>query len=133
MNNQIDEDHLKVSSLAHVDHENLHTFEIKDLQKLILKVSEDLSAADKARREEFKVSKEDIYCCEPSQHLNLSSNTSSRRSSRNKKSLEAMKTTVVPNTKRNSRSFKKNITNIRKFIIPAISHSWKKYGKSKTI
>ncbi|XP_037034651.1 nucleobindin-2 isoform X3 [Bradysia coprophila] len=54
LNNQIDEEHLKVSSLAHVDHENMHTFEIKDLQKLITKLSEDLNAADKKRREEFK-------------------------------------------------------------------------------
>lgn len=55
MNNNIDENHLKVSQLAHVDHENVHTFEIEDLKKLILKTSEDLNAADKARREEFKV------------------------------------------------------------------------------
>jgi len=54
LNNNIDEEHLKVSSLAHIDHENVHTFEIKDLQKLINKVSQDLSEADKARREEFK-------------------------------------------------------------------------------
>lgn len=57
LSNNIDEDHLKITSLGHVDHENVHTFEIKDLQKLISKVSEDLSAADKARREEFKVRK----------------------------------------------------------------------------
>ncbi|KAJ6644268.1 Nucleobindin-2, partial [Pseudolycoriella hygida] len=54
LENHIDEEHLKITSLAHVDHDNVHTFEIKDLQKLIMKVSEDLSAADKARREEFK-------------------------------------------------------------------------------
>lgn len=55
LNNQIDEHHLKVNQLAHVDHENLDTFEIEDLKKLIKKTSDDLSAADKARREEFKV------------------------------------------------------------------------------
>jgi len=53
LNNGIDENHLKVQ-VAHVDHENAHTFEIEDLKRLILKTSEDLNAADKARREEFK-------------------------------------------------------------------------------
>lgn len=39
----------------HLDHQNLHTFEVADLQKLILKTSDDLSAADNQRRQEFKV------------------------------------------------------------------------------
>lgn len=38
-----------------MDHENPHTFEIADLQKLILKTSGDLAEADRKRREEFKV------------------------------------------------------------------------------
>lgn len=38
----------------HLDHANIHTFEIDDLRKLIRKTSEDLMAADKDRREEFK-------------------------------------------------------------------------------
>lgn len=85
LNNHLDENHLKISSLAHVDHDNVHTFEIKDLQKLILKVSEDLSAADKARREEFKVRNNFIAIKVMSTAL-LSSNTSSRKSLRSKKS-----------------------------------------------
>lgn len=55
MNNDIDDSHLKVAQLDHVDHENINTFEIEDLKRLILKTTKDLNAADKARREEFKV------------------------------------------------------------------------------
>ena len=48
---------MKISeNLEHLDHENQHTFEIEDLKKLILKTSRDLAEADKARREDFKVS-----------------------------------------------------------------------------
>lgn len=40
----------------HLDHNNPHTFEIEDLKKLIQKTTSDLEAADKKRKEEFKVS-----------------------------------------------------------------------------
>lgn len=46
----------KVPSSEHLDHTNAHTFEIEDLKKLIMKTTSDLEAADKKRREEFKVS-----------------------------------------------------------------------------
>lgn len=42
-------------SVAHVDHANPHTFEIEDLKKLIKQTTADLEAADKQRREQFKV------------------------------------------------------------------------------
>jgi len=38
----------------HLDHDNPHTFEVKDLQKLIAKTTADLAEADRKRREEFK-------------------------------------------------------------------------------
>ena len=53
LTNGIEVDHVKVSS-EHLDHENPHTFEMRDLQKLIAKVSSDLNEADKKRRQEFK-------------------------------------------------------------------------------
>ncbi|KAJ8682116.1 hypothetical protein QAD02_017908 [Eretmocerus hayati] len=48
----LDFDHLKIKE--HVDHENPHTFEIKDLKNLIHKVTKDLEEIDKKRREKFK-------------------------------------------------------------------------------
>lgn len=47
----------KVPTNEHLDHVNPHTFEIEDLKKLIKKTTADLEAADKKRKEEFKVSK----------------------------------------------------------------------------
>jgi len=38
----------------HVDHENIETFEVKDLEKLIQKATFDLEEVDRIRREEFK-------------------------------------------------------------------------------
>ncbi|XP_021358467.1 nucleobindin-2-like isoform X2 [Mizuhopecten yessoensis] len=38
----------------HVDTDNHHSFEVSDLEKLILKATQDLEAIDKKRREEFK-------------------------------------------------------------------------------
>lgn len=38
----------------HVDHENIETFEVKDLEKLIQKATYDLEEIDRMRREEFK-------------------------------------------------------------------------------
>ncbi|XP_069132243.1 nucleobindin-2-like isoform X2 [Argopecten irradians] len=38
----------------HVDTDNQHSFEVADLEKLILKATKDLEAIDKQRREEFK-------------------------------------------------------------------------------
>ena len=52
LSNGIDRNHMKVSN--HLDHDNQHTFEIEDLQKLIKKTSEDLAEADRQRRAEFK-------------------------------------------------------------------------------
>lgn len=49
--------HGKVPTKEHVDHDNPHTFEIEDLKKLILKTTKDLEAADKQRKQEFKVGK----------------------------------------------------------------------------
>lgn len=46
---------MKIPEIKHVDHNNIHTFEIEDLKKLIEKTSEDLAEADKRRRDEFKV------------------------------------------------------------------------------
>lgn len=45
----------KVATNEHLDHANPHTFEIEDLKKLIKKTTSDLEAADKKRKEEFKV------------------------------------------------------------------------------
>lgn len=39
---------------GHLDHENPHTFEVKDLKKLIHKVAQDLEVADQKRKEMFK-------------------------------------------------------------------------------
>ncbi|XP_067648484.1 nucleobindin-2 [Eurosta solidaginis] len=52
LENEIDREHLKIPE--HLDHDNQHTFEIEDLEKLIKKTSEDLAEADRKRREEFK-------------------------------------------------------------------------------
>lgn len=52
LSNGIDRQHMKVPE--HIDHNNLHTFEIEDLKRLILKTSEDLAENDRKRREEFK-------------------------------------------------------------------------------
>ena len=38
----------------HVDHNNIETFEIKDLEKLITQATSDLDEVDRIRREEFK-------------------------------------------------------------------------------
>ena len=38
----------------HVDHSNLETFEVNDLEKLIRQATNDLEEVDKLRREEFK-------------------------------------------------------------------------------
>lgn len=38
----------------HVDHSNVETFEVKDLENLIKQASYDLEEIDKIRREEFK-------------------------------------------------------------------------------
>ncbi len=38
----------------HLDHDNIETFEVKDLEKLIRKATVDLEELDKLRREEFK-------------------------------------------------------------------------------
>ena len=38
----------------HVDHGNLETFEVNDLEKLIRQATNDLEEVDKLRREEFK-------------------------------------------------------------------------------
>lgn len=38
----------------HVDHENIETFEVKDLEKLIQRAALDLEEVDRLRREEFK-------------------------------------------------------------------------------
>lgn len=62
LTNEIDQEHKQVST-EHVDHENLHTFEIDDLKKLILKASADLTEADNKRREEFKVSFKSYILC----------------------------------------------------------------------
>lgn len=45
----------KGATNEHLDHNNPHTFEIEDLKKLIKKTTADLEAADKKRKEEFKV------------------------------------------------------------------------------
>lgn len=45
----------KVPTNEHLDHANPHTFEIEDLKKLIKKTTADLEAADKQRKEQFKV------------------------------------------------------------------------------
>lgn len=45
----------KSATNEHLDHNNPHTFEIDDLKKLIKKTTADLEAADKKRKEEFKV------------------------------------------------------------------------------
>ncbi|KMQ94290.1 nucleobindin-2-like isoform x1 protein [Lasius niger] len=50
--NGLDLDHLKIAE--HMDHSNLHTFEIDDLKKLIAKTTKDLADADKRRRQQFK-------------------------------------------------------------------------------
>lgn len=50
--NELGRDHFKASQ--HLDHDNEHTFEIKDLEKLIKKTAEDLADADRKRKEEFK-------------------------------------------------------------------------------
>jgi len=52
LTNDIDVDHLKVPE--HIDHSNVHTFEVDDLKKLIKKVTYDLNELDKKRKEEFK-------------------------------------------------------------------------------
>uniref|UniRef100_A0A1L8DU96 Putative nucleobindin 2 n=2 Tax=Nyssomyia neivai TaxID=330878 RepID=A0A1L8DU96_9DIPT len=52
MSNDIDRQHMKIPE--HLDHANVHTFEVEDLKKLIHKASNDLAEADKLRREEFK-------------------------------------------------------------------------------
>lgn len=38
----------------HVDHQNIETFEVKDLEKLIQQAAVDLEEVDRLRREEFK-------------------------------------------------------------------------------
>jgi len=38
----------------HLDHRNVHTFEVEDLEKLILKTEEDLSLVDKQQEEQYK-------------------------------------------------------------------------------
>lgn len=38
----------------HVDHQNIETFEVKDLEKLIQRAAYDLEEIDRLRREEFK-------------------------------------------------------------------------------
>ncbi|XP_018405749.1 PREDICTED: nucleobindin-2 isoform X2 [Cyphomyrmex costatus] len=50
--NGLDIDHLKIAE--HLDHSNVHTFEIDDLKKLIIKTTKDLADADRRRREKFK-------------------------------------------------------------------------------
>ncbi|XP_050448192.1 nucleobindin-2 isoform X3 [Cataglyphis hispanica] len=50
--NGLDLDHLKIAE--HLDHSNMHTFEIDDLKKLIAKTTKDLAEADKIRRQQFK-------------------------------------------------------------------------------
>lgn len=52
LSNDIEREHMKMP--LHVDHTNSHTFEIEDLRRLIKKTTEDLAAADRKRREEFK-------------------------------------------------------------------------------
>lgn len=47
--------HGKVPTNEHLDHNNPHTFEIEDLKRLIKKTTADVEAADKKRKEEFKV------------------------------------------------------------------------------
>jgi len=39
---------------AHLDHQNPHTFEAEDLQKLIMQATKDLEELDRKRRRDFK-------------------------------------------------------------------------------
>lgn len=50
--NGMDRKHMKIPE--HLDHLNSDTFEIVDLEKLILKTSADLAENDRKRKEEFK-------------------------------------------------------------------------------
>lgn len=55
MTNNLEQHPGQVATNEHLDHNNPHTFEIEDLKKLIKKTTADLEAADKKRKEEFKV------------------------------------------------------------------------------
>ncbi|KAM3968623.1 nucleobindin 1 isoform 2-T2 [Aphomia sociella] len=54
LDNNLDTHMGKVPTNEHLDHANPHTFEVKDLKKLIMKTTADLEAADMQRKEEFK-------------------------------------------------------------------------------
>jgi hypothetical protein len=51
---QIDSRLFKAIDRDHMDHENPHSFEVKDLEKLIHKVHKDLKLVDNAQEEEYK-------------------------------------------------------------------------------